>query len=153
MNGLAMAISLVATLVFWIPFFIHFGPGIRKRMERDVTEAKQRGDVATARLLRYRVAYGDPHANAGTDAYDDHFHCVYEYEVDGRTYHYKALFGASRDLHGNPPPQTLELCYKHGKPKKAFDANSRNPGCLLMAVMLAPLPCMAILYHLLSTVL
>ena len=113
--------------------------GLSTAGERTVRQARQAGRVVTATLQSSRFLVGDPSGNL--EQRKNQYRVVYEYQVDGIGYTYRARFRSV-------PPRCILLYYPQGRPDKAVPENDRTPGIPYALAALLPLALWVAFYYL-----
>lgn len=113
--------------------------GLTTAGERTVRQAKRAGRVVTARLKSSLFLVGDP--SGDLEQRKNQYRVVYEYQVDGIGYAYRARFRSV-------PPESIMLYYPQGRPDKAVPENDRTPGVSYTLAALLPLALWVVFYYL-----
>lgn len=113
---------------------------IEPKSKKIIREAKEAGRVVTATLKWQKYLVGDPEADSFRMR-SGSYRVMYTYEVDGRQYKYRRTMR-------NIPPETIELYYPEGNPKRAISEGDDILGIQYIVICSIPLIVATILYHL-----
>ena len=90
------------------------------KSDKVISDARKKGRTAEAVLVRSTVIAGEPGVG-DVSRRRTHWAATYEYQVGGKTYHYRRAFF-------EVPPQTLTLYYSGSDPRKAYAEGEKAAG-------------------------